>query len=219
MLYRPECVTNLNKLLISKLNLEIIADFILLQEVANHEKLLENLDNNFNFIEHTSGKENMVTLVNKKYKIKTNIPGQFVNGRPFLVTILDNNLCLINVHLPHVTNYISELLKISNLLIKKNINLNNYRIIIGGDFNMDLPTNIIFMNKKLSVSKSIKTCCIKKEIENLNIDEALNKCKYNFDHITDSNNNINKTILFFPHSDNKILPGSDHLGVYCELII
>jgi len=218
MFFRNECVSNINKLINSKFNSDNIGDFIFLQEVANHEKLLKNLDNNFNFIQHTSGKENMVTLVNKKYNIINNLPGQFMSGRPFLITILDNNLCLINVHYPHVSSYIPEFQKISNLLLKNNISLDKYRLIIGGDFNMDLPANITFINKILSVSKSIKTCCIKKEMENLNIDKVLNKCSYNFDHICDSENNIVKSVLFFPHINNKVLPGSDHFGLYCKLI-
>ena len=221
MEYREECLDNINRLINKKFNNKNIGDFIFLQEVANINKLLIGLDNNFNIIHHTSGKETMTTLINKKYNIIKTLGGQFVSGRPFLVILLDNNICLINVHFPHIKDIYNELDKIKNYLINNNINLDNFRIIIGGDFNIDIGKNINFMNKSLSVSKNFNTCCIRKEMEYMKIQDIIslshNYPKLRFDHILDSDNKIFKTKLFFPHKNNLILPASDHLGIYCKL--
>ena len=164
----------------------------------------------------------MVTLISKKYNVLKTLFGQFVSGRPFQVILLSNNICLINVHLPHIQNLYDELIKIENYLFNNNINLTNYRIIIGGDFNIDITNtnttskiklkfmNKTLTNKTLTNSKSSKTCCIK--------DDNIINLKYNFDYILDSDNKIIKTKLVFPHKNNLILPASDHIGIYCKLI-
>ena len=45
------------------------------------------------------------------------------------------------------------------------------------------------MNKTLTMSKSLATCCVKQE--------SINSLKYNFDYILDSDNKILKTKLVF----------------------
>ena len=206
MINKPICATNINNLLYRLKSF----DFILLQEVANQLILLNKLDKKYNIIIHSSGKETMATLIKKKYTILKTFYGQFVSGRPFQVILLTNNICLINVHLPHMKNLYNELIKIEKYLFNNNINLTNYRIIIGGDFNINIKNNIIFMNKTLTMSKSLATCCVKQE--------SINSLKYNFDYILDSDNKILKTKLVFPHKNNLILPASDHIGIYCKLI-
>ena len=205
MIQKPECAININKLL----NTLKSFDFILLQEVANQMILLKRLNKKYNIIEHISGRETMTTLIDKKYNISQTLFGQFMSGRPFQVILLTNNICLINVHLPHIQNLNQELIKIQNYLINKNIDLSKYRIIIGGDFNINIPKNIMFMNKILTTSKSLNSCCTN--------DLNTNKLKYNFDHILDSDNKIVKTKIVFPHKNNIMLPASDHVGIYCKL--
>jgi endonuclease/exonuclease/phosphatase family metal-dependent hydrolase len=204
MKYGKDNAININKLLNKK-----TYDFIFLQEVANKKKLLKDLDSNYNIITHKSGPENIVSLINKKYKITKILGGQFISGRPFLVilltnNLLTNNLCLINVHLPHITNLDNELKKISNYLLNNNINLTNYRIIFGGDFNIVINKNIKFMNKKLYTSTKYNTCCG-------------STLKYKFDYILDSDNKILETKLFYPQKNKIMLPSSDHLGIYTKI--
>ena len=116
MKYKPECVKNINLLLNNKFNTNNLGDFIFLQESANRKKLLKNLDSNFNIINYTSGKETITTLINKKYTIIQKLGGQFMSGRPFLIVLLNNNICLINVHLPHSNDLMKELTKIEKYL-------------------------------------------------------------------------------------------------------
>lgn len=208
MKYKKKCVENINKLLIKYENK---VDFLFIQEVANENNLFKNFNlTKFNMIKHNSGPETMISLINNKYKVINYYTGQFISGRPFQIILLENNLCLINVHFPHIKNIESELIKISNYLDKLKVNLKKYRIIIAGDFNLDITKKIRFMNKILSVSENTYSCCIKNN-NNLLI--------YNFDHILDSANKIYKTKLVYPQNNNKIDEASDHLGLYCKLFI
>ena len=209
MKYKPECVKNINLLLNNKFNTNNLGDFIFLQESANRKKLLKNLDSNFNIINYTSGKETITTLINKKYTIIQKLGGQFMSGRPFLIVLLNNNICLINVHLPHSNDLMKELTKIEKYLENSKINLKNYRIIMGGDFNIEINNKITFMNKKLTHTKDLFSCC----------SEYYDKSKFTkkYDYILDSNNKI-KGRLLYPKLRNIILPASDHFGVYAKLL-
>ena len=59
---------------------------------------MNKLDKKYNIIIHSSGKETMATLINKKYTILKTFYGQFVSGRPFQVILLTKNICLIAIN-------------------------------------------------------------------------------------------------------------------------
>ena len=211
MKYNKECVENINKIFVEYENK---IDFLLIQEVANERNLFKNLNlKEFVIIKHKSGKETMISLISNKYKVIKYFTGQFIYGRPFQVILLENNLCIINVHFPHVDNIYTELLKISKYLDKLKVNLEDYRIIIAGDFNLDINKKIKFMNKTFGISDNKYSCCIRKYVKDIKL------LFVNFDHVLDSNNKIYKTKLVYPHKNNIVLPGSDHIGLYSKILI
>jgi len=121
-----------------------------------------------------SGKESMVTLVNKRHKCHFT-SGQFMIGRPFHVFVDDEQrFYFINVHMQHY--YVKDDKKnmmtaqyqfdILNRHIRERAN--EYTIIIAGDFNFDESQTIVnrnykrlrLGNKKLLLPPEIfNTCC------------------------------------------------------------
>jgi hypothetical protein len=210
------CASNINKLIKDELPL----DFILLQEFDNRDILLSDLVN-FDLFETKSDKENMVTLVNKKYKVTKVVDGEFEKGRPFLIVFLnidDKKICLINVHMAHNKQHIRDLKLIEDKIREsKDINIDEYRIIIGGDFNEEIGTNIPFCGKFMHNFFKKLTCCI----YSTHIDKNNSILKYlkgkNIDHILDSQEEPVYTLNITPLDENKLIPASDHLALYSEL--
>jgi hypothetical protein len=209
------CSANINELILNELPL----DFLFLQEFANEKVLLKDIKKEFHIIKSISEKEYMVTCINLKYNILKTISGEFEPGRPFLVVLLKEKVCLINVHMPHNDDYKGNLKIIEKKIISNNINLENYRIIIGGDFNQDIGLNLTFLNKKMYNSKKEYSCCL----FSTHMYKSKNILKYkkgkNIDHILDSEEPPVYSITLTPiDENNKLIPGSDHLALYTELI-
>jgi hypothetical protein len=208
------CSTNINKLILNELPL----DFIFLQEFENKKVLLKDINKDFQIIKSISEREYMVMCVNLKYDIDKTISGEFEPGRPFLVVLLKEKICLINVHMPHNDDYKGNLKKIEDKIRSKKINLDNYRIIIGGDFNQDIGLNLTFLGKKMYNTKKEYTCCLYSTHMYKNKNILKYKKGKNIDHILDSQESPIYTITLTPlDENNNLIPGSDHLGLYTEL--
>lgn len=211
------CASNINKLIKDELPL----DFILLQEFDNQDILLSDLLVDFDLFKTKSDKEYMVTLVNKKYKVTKTIDGEFEKGRPFLVVFLimdDKKICLINVHMAHDEEHLRDLKLIEDKIREvKDINIDEYRIIIGGDFNEEIGTDIEFCGKIMHNFFKKLTCCI----YSTHMNKSNSILKYlkgkNIDHILDSQEDPVYTVNLTPLNENKLIPASDHLALYSEL--
>jgi hypothetical protein len=209
------CSSNINKLILNELPL----DFIFLQEFANEKILLKDLDKDFNLVTTTSDKESMATLINKKYNIDTKIDGEFEKGRPFLVIFLKEKICLINIHMGHKKNVIHELKKIEDKIYSTDISVDPYRVILGGDFNADIGSEVLFCEKRMRTFPKKFTCCV----YSTHMGKERDILKYmrgkNIDHILDSENEpVYGTILNPIDNFNRLMPGSDHLAIYAELL-
>jgi exonuclease III len=211
------CATNVVNLIKNQLPL----DFIFIQEAITPE--FDILKDTFEFIITQSGPEKIYTLINKIYdKPLKIIPGEFEEGRPFHIIVLDNMMTLINVHFGHNKNIKKELSLIKKEL-QKEFNkklIKKMRIIMAGDFNMyikDLPR---FLNKDYKKTKTKGTCCISGQKFNF-IDKSVLRSIYNMkniDYIFDSDNDIIYSITLFPFDKSGLLlPASDHLAVFAEL--
>jgi uncharacterized HAD superfamily protein len=211
------CASNVVNLIKSQLPL----DFIFIQEAITSE--FDILKDSYEFIITQSGPEKLHTIINKKYGIPLKIIyGEFEKGRPFHIIILQEKLCLINVHFGHQKILKSELKKIQykfeeyydKKLIKK------MRIIMAGDFNMNIKELPTFLGKKYRKSKTKGTCCISSQKFNF-VDKSALREIYNLkniDHIFDSSDDIVYSLTIFPFDDNRLLlPASDHLPVFAEL--
>ena len=117
---------------------------------VNYNKHIENFkfisNNTYEKQKHKSGKDTMITLFKKnKFTFKNRFYGDLNNGfkeksggRPFLITILENNynseiILLCNVHFPHSQKNSEDILKKTFQIIYEQINYN--RIIVVGDHN------------------------------------------------------------------------------------
>ena len=161
------CVNNISDVFENE---NIKLDFVTLQEAKDFKKLIKQSPKlqNMNYVFHQSGLDMVVTLWDKKYKLKSKITGEFEKGRPWLATIFTNGMCLINVHMGHYDK--EEEMKLLDKMIldikvklkdnkdikdNKNIKTNKkvktnkkekdkytfhsiYRYIISGDFNYDI---------------------------------------------------------------------------------
>jgi hypothetical protein len=81
-------------------------------------------------------------------------------GRPCLISIFNEGIIHINVHMPH-SPLTDELNKIKNAL--RNYDLSKYRVIFCGDFNHDTPETISEFNKITTFNKEpykLNTCCL-----------------------------------------------------------
>lgn len=160
------------------------ADFVLLQEATDYEKLLKQSPRlqKMNFIKHNSDLDVIITFWNfKKYKLLHILPGAFEKNRPWLATYFNNGLVIINVHFGHyskekeqyhLNNVISKIydnIKIINNSVRngsKKVKYEIKRIIIGGDFNFDIKTieNPLKINDSIFYyhPKHILTCCVRR---------------------------------------------------------
>ncbi len=208
------CSSNINKVILNELPL----DFIFIQEVANEEVLFKDLEKNYKIIKTKTEKETMGIIINKKYNVETAIGGEFEVGRPFLVVFLKEGICLVNVHMGHKKNIIHELKKIEDEVYKTKINVDPYRVILGGDFNADVGKEILFFEKNMFNFKKKFTCCVYTTHMGKSIDILRYMKGKNIDHILDSQDEPVYGTIITPVDDNDNLkPGSDHLGIYAEL--
>lgn len=196
-------------------------DFIFIQEAITSE--FDILKDSFEFIITQSGPEKLHTLINKIYgKPLKVIPGEFEKGRPFHIIILDSMITLINVHFGHNKDLKSEL-KIIKKTFEKEYDkdlIKKMRIIMGGDFNMNIKEMPKFLGKNYKKTKTKGTCCISGQRFNF-VDKSVLREIYNLkniDHIFDSDNDIVYSLTLFPFDDSGLLlPASDHLAVFAEL--
>jgi endonuclease/exonuclease/phosphatase family metal-dependent hydrolase len=195
-------------------------NFISLQEINSNQwinlsKLLK-LDN-YNIIKKEIGLAGIFILYNNNYKLIKKYSGDLgccVDKRPYIISIFDNNVVLINLHLPHV-NQENSLIKLQQKLVKGKKYYNKDTIfIICGDFNNDNPRKIIAfndilknINRKLKDEpRLIKTCCIPND----------KKYKYSYDHIyISSNSKYIKYNTIRENEKNKYM--SDHLPIFAKI--
>ncbi len=208
------CSSNVNELIINELPL----DFIFLQEFANEKVLLKDIKSKFHIIKSISEREYMVTCVNLKYTIKKTINGEFEKGRPFLIVLLNENICLVNVHMPHNDDYKGNLKIIEKRILKEKINLDNFRVILSGDFNQDIGLSLTFLGKKMYNTQKEYTCCLYSTHMYKNKNILKYKKGKNIDHTLDSAGIPVYSITLTPlDENNNLIPGSDHLALYSEL--
>lgn len=214
---KNNCASNVVNLIKKQLPL----DFIFIQEAITGE--FDTLKDSFEFIITQSGPEKLHTIINKEYgkPIKV-IPGEFEKGRPFHIIILDNMLTLINVHFGHQKVLKSELKKIQSKF-EENYDkkfIKKMRIIMAGDFNMNIKELPKFLGKKYMKTKTKGTCCISGQRFNF-VDKSVLRGIYNLkniDHIFDSDYDVIYSLTLFPFDDSGLLlPASDHLAVFAEL--
>ena len=211
------CATNVVKLIKNNLPL----DFIFIQEAITPE--FDVLKDLYEFVITKSGPEFLHTLINKKYsKPEKIISGEFEKGRPFHIIVLDNFLTLINVHFGHDKDLKSEL-----KIIKKRFEeeypkqkIKKMRIILAGDFNLNIKDMPKFLDNSFNKSRTKGTCCISGQKFNF-INKDTIRGIYNLkniDFILDSKYEIVYSITLFPFDDSGLLlPASDHLAVFAEL--
>ena len=178
--YVSVCVNNVSSVFDDNNNL----DFVTLQEATDYKKLIIQSSRlkHMNYEKHKSGLDIIVTFWDKQYKLQNKIIGEFEEGRPWMATIFNNGICLINVHMGHyntVTHIkiMHKMMQEINQSINKNKqNKQKIRYIISGDFNYDikefgnsrnyftLDNTTFYYNKK-----HILTCCInrKKHIDHV----------------------------------------------------
>jgi hypothetical protein len=212
------CASNIS----SFIQNEFPLDFILIQEASRIEVIISNLPHSSHIILYKSGLETILTIVDSHYKIINSIGGEFEYGRPFLCTFLSNSICLINVHMGHKEDFYSDMHIIESVIRKhkySNETFKSYRIIIGGDFNQKLNSTYTFMGKTIYKNVSTPSCGLKTKHNDKSF-EDLNLFKMNYaDHIFDSADNIVYSMNLTPlDSDNLIIPASDHLAIYAELL-
>lgn len=211
------CATNVVNLIIKQLPL----DFIFIQEAITSE--FDVLNSTHNIIITKSGLESIHTFINKSYpKPLKIISGEFELGRPFHIIILNDNLCLINVHFGHKKDIKTEL-KIINYAFEKEYDvkkIKKLRICMAGDFNMYIKELPKFFNKCYMKTQTKGTCCLSSNKFNF-IDKNAFRNIYNLkniDYIFDSNNDIVYSLIILPFDDNNLLlPASDHIAVFAEL--
>lgn len=153
------------------------------QEAANYTDILEIFSSDKEFISHThfSNPEHILTIWNSTILEKKYIlDGEFEAGRPFSLFVFkdlrfDIHFILINIHSGHnpITSeaIFDPIQNIINLNKKNILKFDIKRIIIVGDFNRDIGSQIIVNPKKyyLNIKKKFnfypflkntnKTCC------------------------------------------------------------
>jgi endonuclease/exonuclease/phosphatase family metal-dependent hydrolase len=168
------CVSNIGKVINQN-----PTDFITLQEATDYKKLIIECPrlNKMDYKVHNSGLDVIVTFWDAKYKLHSNIVGEFEHERPWMANIFTNGLCLINVHFGHYSSngeykHLANMMKKLIARIEKDkITCNRY--IISGDFNYDIKD---FGDKKGIINldgirfyhhpKHILTCCISRRCHN-----------------------------------------------------
>lgn len=231
-----KCFDNIRKIL----NQLSEFDFITLQEAYKWKELTQNLQYTHGIVNSKSGREDMVTLYNKKkFVMKEYIFGDISNigGRPFQILIFElvNNsskiIILVNLHNGHNIKKSDVEGKISQVFNKlKSINQlqsSNIFVIVAGDFNdtgekyydnfQPFKYSSYSQFKNIAVTSKTKippnTCCSVKE------PPKTTYRRYG-DYILFSNNfNVKQNNLIYQiNNSNKVL-ASDHLAIYSELEI
>ena len=143
------CVNN-----ISGVIEETHSDFVCLQEAMDYEKLIKESPRlaSMKHEHHKSGLDNMVTFWKSKYRLLHCIKGEFEEGRPWMATIFNKGICLINVHFGHY-KHDEEFEKMEKMFGEVREGIKQYyrkqnnnktvikkirRYIIAGDFNYDI---------------------------------------------------------------------------------
>ena len=92
-------------------------DFITLQESTDFKKLIELSPQlkKMKYEVHNSGLDVMTTFWKPKYKLLYTIKGEFEKGRPWMATVFNCGICLINVHFGHY-NTNEEYRKLENMI-------------------------------------------------------------------------------------------------------
>jgi len=202
-----KCLANIGIIINNKL--EKNYDFICLQEINEKQwkELSKNLSlDNYNVIKYEIFPAGVITLYNKKYKLKKEIGGNLIDvkldKRPFLISIFDN-ISVINLHMPHIKQ------DIAFKLLKTNIKKLDNNYIICGDFNNTNPYK--YLSKLVNIKKEpilIKSCCdANNEIYKLSYDHIFisSKAKYL------KYGTLKKT--------EKTKYMSDHLPIFAKIII
>ena len=174
-------------------NPEYELDFITLQEAKNYKNLIKQSQKlkKMKYELHKSGLDVIATFWNDHvsgHKMLYTIKGEFEKGRPWMATVFNSGICLINVHFGHY-NKNDEYSKMEKMLIeiKEEINkrrfskkVKNYRYIISGDFNYDIKefgdlNNIIKINETdfYYHPRHILTCCIKRRRHNDHVIDSM----------------------------------------------
>ena len=200
-----KCITNVADVI----NKNGPYDFVALQEASNY-RLLINESEHLQIMKHKigrSGSENIITFWDPvKYKLIKSINGSFQTGRPWTALIFENNLCFVNIHAGHY-HFFALTQKLAELIstLKKYIEINDYRIVIAGDFNNIINENytkLILSDKKFFMSK--------KRINTIR--RFSSKDQMQFDHVIDS-----KNIPLKIHSSKVAELSSDHLPIIAIL--
>lgn len=215
------CVENISKLIQEKIAESY--DIICLQEIrkVQWDRLGIEIPG-YTIIFNDVDPAGIITIIKDSYKIvdqrKGNLIDLTIDARPYTILLLDNNMVLINLHMPHgdrnQTNSIDNL-KIQIEALGDKIN-NQTTFIMCGDFNNGDPSLLPNFNRLLPypfefnpTEKQINSCCIS------------NWSKYyteSFDHIYSTL----KTLKYETINDDTLLLmdiyNSDHLPIFAELV-
>lgn len=214
-----KCFENIGKIINKRLIDDY--DFIALQEINNTQwgKLSKNLSiENYIMIIKEISPAGVILLYKNNYKLIKKYTGNLGSSndkRPYIISLFDNNIVVISLHMPHV-NQESSFIKLQNKLIKlKDYCNKNTLFIFCGDFNNNNPLELsvfknilkIFNTNLNSEPKSIKTCC---RVPNYA------KHKLSFDHIYISSNASYKTYNTLKKDEiTKYM--SDHLPIFAKI--
>jgi exonuclease III len=213
------CLENIKKIIQEKIDESY--DIICLQEIRKSQwKKLELIVPSHTVIFNDIERAGIITIINKKYKIKNKFVGNLIDYsidlRPYTIVLLDNNLVLINVHFPHQNNL--QIDAIQNLKsqiyrLSKYIN-SDTKFLMCGDFNNNDPTLLTGFNsllpfslKFISLENQINTCCVTNSHKSYTL---------SYDHIYSNLKNIKYETL---GDDNLVLYDvfiSDHLPLFAE---
>ncbi len=215
------CVENISNLIHEKITQSY--DFICLQEIRKVQwEKLQIETPGYNIIYNDVEPAGIVTIIKNKYRVIAQRKGNLINltidARPYTILILDNNMILINLHMPHKDKY--QIDSLSNLKRQLDIledKINDKTIfVMCGDFNNSDPKLLPNFRELLPypfefypTEKQINSCCIT---------NWGNYYTESFDHIYSTL----KTIKYETINDDTLLLmdiyNSDHLPIFAELI-
>jgi exonuclease III len=181
--------------------------------------------------------EYSIIFYNKiKWQVLKEIKWGFHAGRPFIIALFQNrvtnqNILITNLHGPHggltdrttrkkLLNYLDFLdyyrlggpnEDYTGRDISKNprVDLTDLPIIIGGDFNLEIPGPIQIFNQTFSNEGNKKTCCDTRTLKARGL-------WLSYDHILINDKLTYKTVEY-PPVDDKMY--SDHIPIYAEINI
>ncbi len=215
------CAENIKKIIQQKLDESY--DIICLQEIRQSQ--WENLNIStpshtviFNDIKFAG----IITIIKNDYNIENKLKGNLIDPsydiRPYTILVLSNNMILINVHFPHLTeNQIDSIDTIKNQLEKLSNKINlNTAFLICGDFNNNDPS--LLPNFKFILPYSFKFNKIKNKINTCYISDNHRMYKLSYDHIYSNLKNINYKTLNDDDLAKYQLFFSDHLPLFAEFV-